>query len=542
MKCVEFRQVTQIPSIQYRSQCVSPTNRQAKISIQFPKPVSGQAMRLKTAATTEQESDIELINHIRSVGLRTVDEYREWCARNGFSRKLTKHRKQRGRERQLAQAAVAQERVSQKKREKRNVDDIIRGICTGHLSEADLTLPHLQRLCQSLREGDTAQEPQIDRKVLLRLLTHLYDCRAKLFSDTVVIPDLGHAPGNTYIEALALVAAHVDSWHRPIDDWKPRTRSARRQFASLLRHLFAKFDDMPSFFDSVWFAGRSMEANETRAWYLHVARGQNLRHCNLPIPYTKKMSHHFMRSPHTATVPQALRWGQVLGLGGDRRLAEAILGTRLTDSFANDEFWSTVIRWFIAYPTLDRSQVGPIIDYLHHQRYVPQNVFVAGGHRDESPPPQPNLSMNGRTPNALLRKVNQWHRKLSLDNTHQVRGWQPTGIKEFELVEGMQPNGNLKIWTIRELLSSKALVAEGRTLKHCVATYASSCSQGNCSIWTMEVEGTDGHVKLLTIEVHNGSRTICQARGKANRQATEKERKILRRWAESAGLKVGSYV
>jgi len=59
-------------------------------------------------------------------------------------------------------------------------------------------------------------------------------------------------------------------------------------------------------------------------------------------------------------------------------------------------------------------------------------------------------------------------------------------------------------------------MTEGRQMKHCVATYVSSCARGHCSIWTMEVESMDGVTRAVTIEVRNSARMICQVRGKAN--------------------------
>ncbi len=108
-----------------------------------------------------------------------------------------------------------------------------------------------------------------------------------------------------------------------------------------------------------------------------------------------------------------------------------------------------------------------------------------------------------------------------------------------------EPNeaaGTLKIWTLTELLSTKALVAEGRKMKHCVATYAHSCASGACSIWTLEVETFEGRAKVLTVEVQNRARLICQARGKCNMRPGEEHRGILRRWAENAGLHLANYV
>ncbi|MCR9296648.1 MAG: PcfJ domain-containing protein [bacterium] len=299
---------------------------------------------------------------------------------------------------------------------------------------------------------------------------------------------------------------------------------------------------MPLFFDAVWFSGRTRDAADRRRWYLHVGRGHNIRHCKLPIAYTKKMAHHFIWAPSDVTVDQALRWGQVLGLGGDEPLARASFETRLTEEYGHDEFWTSVLRWFIANPMLDRAHVGPIIDYLHHERFVPEIVATAPGRRDVASPPQPNLSMKGRTPESLLSRVNEWHRKLANDNSQQMRQWQPSGIEGFEFAEGSLEKQNFKCWTVRELLSSKALVAEGRQLKHCVATYASSCARGQCSIWTVEVESFEGITKILTVEVRNRMRMVSQVRGKANRLPTEKEKSVLTRWAARAGLRMASYI
>lgn len=499
-------------------------------------------MRRKKVTSAAEQPDAELLSHIRGLGISTVEEYQDWCGRNGFSRKLNKHWKQRCRERSYSQQTVAQERLERRKREKKNHVQVLQGVCAGELTENDVTQPHLKRLCEIVRLGQGSKhERQANRKTLTRLLTHVSECRAKFFDGSPVIASLGLLPGNTFVEALAMIAAHAPAWQRPIEQWKPRSRSASRQFSSLLRHLFVLYDDVPSFFDAVWFSGHSKAAAERRKWFLHVGRGQNIRNCQLPIPLTKKMAHHLMHAPGDVTIDQAIRWGQVHGLGGDERLARVLFGTRLAESFEHDEFWSTVIRWFAGYPMLDRAHVGPVVDYLHYQRFVGEEIYLAPGRRMDAAPAQPNLSMKGRTPETLLQKVNAWHRTLAEDNRHQIRQWPSQGIQGFEFLEGSPQNRNLKCWKIRELLSTKALVTEGRQMRHCVATYASSCARGHCSIWTMEVESYDGVSKAVTIEVRNNSRQICQIRGKANRSPNSKEKKVIQRWAESAGLQITSY-
>jgi hypothetical protein len=491
-------------------------------------------------ASKQDERDRELLTHINSLGLQTVEEYRKWCAANGFSCRLKKDWRERCRERSKTKAAVIQERIAFKKQEQRNPVSLFTGICELRLQEDDLTQPQLKRLCQAIKAQRAEFDPPTDLHALLRLLLHLHACRVDFFGTTPVIAEFGGRLGNSFVEALVLIAAHHQAWLRPCDTWKPRTHNTRRQFASLLRHLFVQYDDMPLFFDSVWFTGPTAKGGNQRAIYLHIGKGGSLRSCDLPIRFSKRMAHHFKQAPNDVTFEKALRWGQVLGLGGDERLATTILATRLGECFDHDDFWITVIEWLISNPMLDRVHIGPIIDYLHNQRFSPE-PFVAAGNQEAMLPPQPNLNMKGRTPQSLLRKVNEWHRGLAKDNTHQVSQWASAGIDGFEFLEGSQTNRSLKLWTIRELLSSKSLVAEGRQLKHCVASYGSSCIRGACSIWTMEVETHEGRTKALTLEVRS-PRTICQARGKANRLPTEKERGIMRRWAAEAGLTIARYV
>jgi hypothetical protein len=336
------------------------------------------------------------------------------------------------------------------------------------------------------------------------------------------------------------LAGFSRNWLRPLSQWKPQTHNARRQFSSLARYLLAEWP-VPTCMDSAWFKGTGEAATRQQDWFLHIGSGQNIRTADLPIAYTKRMAHHFLEVPVDLAVEAALRWGQIHGLGGDARLAAAVIATRIGTEFANEDFWITVLRFFVANPMLDTAHIGPIIDFIHHQRFEPQDVFVRPGVAEQREPAQPNFTMKGRSVESLLRQVESWHKSLS-KNHHAFAEWPKSGIECFEFAEGSERNGNLKVWTITELLNAKALSAEGRTMKHCVGSYARSCASGRTSIWTLEVESFEGRSKLLTIEVQNAARLVCQARGKCNVMPSEKHRAILRRWAEKAGLKMASYI
>jgi hypothetical protein len=254
------------------------------------------------------------------------------------------------------------------------------------------------------------------------------------------------------------------------------------------------------------------------------------------------MARQFLLAPKDYSVNSALRWGQVIGLGGNGRLVKAILGSRIGTDFDNDDFWITVIRWFIQNPMFDPAQIGPLIDYIHRQKYELHEV-VTGPDRTEVRPPDSDFSMKGRTAASLLREMHQWHAQLRKETEKPPLEWVESGIGVLDWTEGVLASDNLRRWTIIELLSRKELHHEGQVMRHCVASYDNSCLFGRSSIWSMGVERNHQRRKrVLTIEVANRAKRICQIRGKANRSPIQKEMNIVRRWASKEGLSLAEYV
>lgn len=482
----------------------------------------------KDQAATEEE--LLLLNeHLKLLGFRSPESYQAWCTENGFSRKLIKDRVQRNRELQLHREQVALEQLKSRRAKDSESKWVVEAARANRIRSGE------QRAAEK-------RAPSSGEQARTALYVHLHRVRAKFVDRNDGWPSLGAQVGNSFSSALGRIIRHSVRWVRPVEEWKPRSHNPLRQFQSLLRHLFAEYDDLPLFFDRVWFLGDSQEAQRQQRWYLQVACGNSIRHCDTPIALTKKMAHYFMQAPGDCTLEQAIRWGQVHALGGNARLAKALFGTRLCESFANEDFWSSVITWFIAHPMLDVAHVGPIIDYLHDQRFGTNRWIMVEGRRTLVGAAQPNLTMKGRTPDALLRQVEVWHKQLRSTNLIQISEWASSGFVEFEHWEGPENSDKRKRWSIRELVSAQSLLTEGRQLNHCVYSYARSCAAGHCSIWTLEVESRDSLSKLVTLEVRNATRTIVQARGKLNRVMTVQERGIVNRWAARARLNLASYV
>lgn len=414
--------------------------------------------------------------------------------------------------------AEKSDRILKESRKYRNLRYLIQQIYAKKLTENDLRDEILIEICRGFRRYYYS-------KKLLNFLLYL-EANSKL------LENIAHVRGIIHLMAFKV------QWIRSMKDWKPASHNANRQFSSLARHLLASYE-VPVFMDNAWFYDNEKE----QKWFLHIGSGKNIRTApGLPFPLTKKMAHHFIEAPDSYSINEAFRWGQVHALNGNQRLTDALRETRLFTEFRDNEFELSVIRFFVNNPMLDTVHIAPMIDYIWYQKFDGQRVFVARGVVEERGPAQPNFSMNGRVPESLLHQVEAWHHRLGKESKGGNSQWQRCNIQEFEFLTGNKKEGNMKIWYIRELLSSRELTAEGRAMKHCVATYAHSCAGGRTAIFTMEIEEGSGREKLLTIEVQLSNRQIRQVRGKFNRYATQQELGILKRWALQERLTIASYV
>ena len=464
-----------------------------------------------------EDCPLKMQAHIGQLGISSIEAYKEWCRAHNFSQGLDKNPRQRRDELYVLTRTQATRIMAKEKRD-RNLSEILPKIYN-----QELRLEKLQNaVTRAIAE---AFQGSVAPKVFLKLLLYLED-NSDLLQET------------TYIQGIAALANHHESWLRSLEGWQVKKHNRDRQFSELARHLLAAYE-VPLFMDCAWFNGNETHQN----WFKHIGVGQNIRTApDIPIPLTKKMAHHFLKAPKHYTIEEALRWCQVHALGGDRYLAEALRETQLTRTFSNDDFWLNVIRFFIANPMLDVSHVHPIIDYIWHQRYENRRVFVERGVAREIGPAQPNFSMRGRTPETLLRQVEEWHGQLGRESKGRELEWHGSEIGEFHLLEGSEASRNMKFWSIRELLSSDELIDDGRALRHCVSTYARSCHTGQSSIWSMEIEDENGRRKILTIEVTPREKVIRQVRGRRNRLPTPKEKDLLGKWAAQEGMKLAAYV
>jgi hypothetical protein len=316
--------------------------------------------------------------------------------------------------------------------------------------------------------------------------------------------------------------------------WKPKGKGRDTLFRGLCEHLLAKYP-MPNFLWSAFFDGG--DAATFAPFVGFVAGGgsvfEAVKNGLLPIPFTRKMCHDFMSTPSDISFLRALRRTAVLTSGGTERFLNVWVTSqagRVLHSKVNEAFWMTVLEWFGKNPMVDPNQVGPLVDFiLFRQR---QDI---------------DFSMKGRTVLAMIRGMEEWHATFSKEKAITGTPFKPSGFRPFETAKGYRDTfGNYitEAWRVTELLTSKALLDEGRKLNHCVYSYSWSVEKGQTSIWSMTAESPEGStpMKMITIELRNDIRKVVQVRGKYNRKSTAREFQVLKEWAGLNNLELSGYL
>ena len=454
----------------------------------------------RTVTNTINNASAEEIGaHFRCVGCRTSEDYQVWCEQNGLRSTVRKGRCEREREVALYTRLQSTKALSAARHFARHPETVLRDLSTGRFNVMQFGVrPYLfllHRLFGSIGKGPSV------RIAFLRLLQHTTTVADLEGVETVVDR---YTNSYTFAHGLLALARHYKDWRQVPETWRPTSRSPRKQFGELARHLFCLYPP-PAFLESAWFCGDDAAGRMAQSWYVQAGTGTSLRELGLPIRLTKRMAHAALNHvPANCTVEEGWRWAQVIGFGGSEALARAIIATRLGESLKDDDFWETVVQFFIANPLLDPARIGPLVDYLWHERYSPRRA-------DDRTRLPVGFTMKGRTAAALLARVEMWHRQLTTAARISIDNWNPSGVGGYVEEEKSYLTHQVTRWTIQEITSAKALMAEGRAMSHCIATYGASCARGLISVWSLQADGE----RVMTIALKQG-RTVTEARGRRN--------------------------
>lgn len=402
----------------------------------------------------------------------------------------------------------------------------------------DQEVPKTRRQRRLAQERQALAKEAKIRKMLKKRPTAEEDARLigtfGLFGRAVAkkCPKLFEKP---WLGRMRMLEDRKSAWVRPIEKWKPKGKSPRTQFRSLVRHLLVKYD-VPQFLVDSFMEEDKRTRNIGLRLLVHVGQGGSLykavkprpdlvTEALLPVPLTKKMCREFLRQTSDQSLASAVRMAQVKVYGGSPRLARILardtwLGMEINKE---EEFWAHVIQWLCNQPMLNPHEIMPIFDWVAQQR------------RDNKA-----FSMKGRTGASVHRAVEEWHGRLAKLKGHRHVEFPSSGLKEglFERKINLPGGGHhMEVWHIEEITNSTQLHAEGKKMRHCVYSYGRSVVNGQCSIWRLRVD----NVRQLTIEVRTKTKQIVQIAGKFNRKATQQEMRYIDEWASQNGLTVRTY-
>lgn len=316
-------------------------------------------------------------------------------------------------------------------------------------------------------------------------------------------------------------------WNRRAEDWRPRHRAVDPAAKELLRHLFAVYP-VPAFVVRTAIEDRR-ERQDALRLLRALGRGDSMRgrtpgYFSLWNP-TRRMRHLFLRTPACRTISDASLRATVRALGGDDALAAALLETDLFYFLDSDstEYVFALIRWFIRFGPFTADELETLDNEIWELRKT-----------------DPGLSPTGRSPRAIFAAVERRRREeRRVDRS----------IPEFFPASGLRPGAwRLPVWgrplgeewTMVEILTRKALIAEGAAMRHCIAGYAEDAAGPDTSIWSLRRDSR----RRLTVLVRRDDLTddgsdrwrIIQASGKTNRNPRPEELAILARWARMNGV------
>lgn len=356
-----------------------------------------------------------------------------------------------------------------------------------------------------IREVFTKLKPRRnlpDRKLLKEALIYLDEYSA-------LVSDVDH------IHAIYNMVQFRTWWINDLFEWKPKSKQVQVQLKELTSYLFCRYK-VPDFLYQGFYSTNLLYVE----WFIHLGTGRRVKDLNkMPIPFTQKMGHYFLQAPARLTIAEAIRFAQVRGLGGDERIADRIALSWLGSKGYDDEpFWERFVQILVTGGMFNHAKIGELIDYVREMKRA-----VAGYH------------LKGRTLQSILKQSEEWHKRSSHATVLQY--WRPCGIEGYRYEK---QDGDI---VVEELISTKELVSEGKTMKHCVASYAHLCLKGRAAIYSFR-KYTAGTMleTLATIEVNLFSKKIVQAKGKMNKPVSNEVRRCMELWARKTELTIGAYL
>jgi len=379
---------------------------------------------------------------------------------------------------------------------------------------------------------------QLDHLMALGVLAEKYQKKEYLEIGAVLLNDLDEDAAIAQViegfmeNIVPLIIARIDqqeikypdllrAWFKIWLQYQYPTIYKKEEFKEMaqLRHLpFEKIVQfLPTFIlvDPEWY---------NLSLLLHLGSGQNIRKLAPYNKLTKKMAHLFINLKLNNNKECRYVWSFLYVLSPNYLLCKILYEYCFNSGWPRDKFVQLeqikplVLKLNEWFPSKELDQEEDIRDILSYYTHC-QQVGL-------------DFSVKGRTLASMLRTVSEWHEsnyRIRYNHLHKTT-WEVANYAPWaQTIETTD-------YQIVQLTTTLNLVQEGAYMRHCVATYATTCSSGHTSIWSLRRKNSSGSWKsLVTIEVTK-ARRIVQAKARCNAVPKQQHLQMIRAWAQREGL------
>lgn len=302
-------------------------------------------------------------------------------------------------------------------------------------------------------------------------------------------------------------------WINSLENFKLKTKNKNKALKNLLEHLFCKYPINMIFLELMFKQKESII-------FIEIAEGKSPKKVieeYLPdYDLTKKMIHSLNKERTNLSFNKRIRQLQLTGY--QNKIIQEVLNSFKGEDFVEDE---SLFKEYLIHlnnqdlAMFEQNQIMPVFDYIKYLK----NIYI----QRES-----LFRMKDHSLEKLYEGMIQWHKELG--RTKHDYTWEATDIPTYHKITENEDNKQTKEVIIKELTSSNELRKEGKEMRHCVASYASSCKRGVCSIFSLKVKefNVDNLKGKATIEVRN-NKTV-QIRAKSNLSVSKSDINYINDW------------
>ena len=321
--------------------------------------------------------------------------------------------------------------------------------------------------------------------------------------------------------ALQNIFNNKEKWITDINRFTLKTKNLKKAIIQLSEYLFVKYE-INKIYNELIFTKEKFNI------FIEIGKGESpkkvisnyLPNYNL----TKKMIHKLNSEKTNLTFNKRIRELQLTGF--QNKIIQEVLKSFKANDFIEDE---NLFMEYLIYlnnkdlSMLDSTQIMPIFDYIKHFKRICIQREI-------------NFKLKDYSLSRLYEDMIQWHRELG--KTKHDYQWEGLKLPTYNKITYKDNDENLiKEVKIIELTSSNELRKEGKEMKHCVASYARSCKNGVCAIFSLKIKDYDAlHFKSkATIEVRNNQ--AVQIRAKHNLNVNASDMNYINEWKKENGIK-----